>query len=426
MSILLLVPLVAIAEDSGFASREGKLAVLKEFTGTKVIPDIQRATLYTPGDPTCGVNNGEEAKPVVFYHTGHLRTFWNGPDAASSLQESFCELPGFTFLNILITRQDSMLPSDAKSFVKWAECKSSDKKDPLCRKTLEIKPEPSIALLSKMNHVYCEPFFANVISDAYIKQSIPESLWSFFEEGHSGANTGGKKRNTMFRVLSRLNNVYLREAHVEGLKRFKEMYGYEMPANQIIVKDRPDCLFRMNILRLIPAMRALLGKQPNILFTQFHPVWTLNDMGWVTTRAIVDELLKIDFDCLVANERSYAPVPEHAFACGLHVASQTLSLRVFAIEGMEPPKASYHCEVCPPRFCASGEAESSACKSPPRCRKHNPPPPDNIVENVELLMRDELHLVGDRLSKRSGANQAWARWKHARLSLACTPKCVGR
>ena len=116
--------------------------------------------------------------------------------------------------------------------------------------------------------------------------------------------------------------------------------GKGMPANQIIVKDRPDCLFRMNILRLIPAMRALLGKQPNILFTQFHPVWTLNDMGWVTTRAIVDELLKIDFDCLVANERSYAPVPEHAFACGLHVASQTLSLRVFDIEGkifLAPP-----------------------------------------------------------------------------------------
>jgi hypothetical protein len=431
----LLVPLVVIAKTAKFAIREGELAQLDDFKELRT-PDIQRAVMWNNDQPSGCENKPLEGRnPVVYYHAGHLRTFWNGPSVASSLQESFSQMPKNAFLNVIVTREQSMLPSDAASFTEEIANSCGEKKSekaPKCA-NVTVELEPSIEIMHKMAGFYCEPFFGKVLSDNFIKESLAEKYRHFFEEGHSGSNTNsGKARGTMFKVIARLNNIYLREAHAEGLVRFKEVFGYEMPPDQIIVKDRPDTIYQMGILSNIPDMQALFRTDPNILFTQFHPVWTMNDMGFITTRAMIDEMLRVDIECMAQRMDSgrrrlrFSYVPEQAFTCAQFVLTKTMSSRVFSLDGMEPPKGMYW-DGNGLRFCNSGEpeTENGDCQAPPRPRYRDINDADTAVDNDrqqqqrDRLMKDELVLTGDAMSRRPN----YGRWSHMRKQLVCEKKC---
>jgi hypothetical protein len=61
-----------------------------------------------------------------------------------------------------------------------------------------------------------------------IKKSVPENLWaSIGLTGHTG------QTNSIMSMIAHLNFIYLRWAHKAGLEKWKELYGTEMPQDQV-------------------------------------------------------------------------------------------------------------------------------------------------------------------------------------------------
>jgi hypothetical protein len=121
-----------------------------------------------------------------------------------------------------------------------------------------------------------------------------------------GENTPGNEHNAVLQMIGRMNSLYMKQAHHDGLIKYKEHFGREMPAHQIIAKMRPDAVYPGDRLRTLHKIQEELKRQPNALWTSWHPVWGLQDIGWVTTRQVMDLLTHIDMDKMLKKFESKA------------------------------------------------------------------------------------------------------------------------
>ncbi|GAB5354433.1 hypothetical protein AAMO2058_000118400 [Amorphochlora amoebiformis] len=89
---------------------------------------------------------------------------------------------------------------------------------------------------------------------------------------------------------------YLREAHAEGLRRYKQEHGIEMPVDQIIIFSRPDIQYRYRIGELSNVVKRL-KVNPNLVFGFWDGYDLFDDRVLLTSRQVVDKLLHIDHNC---------------------------------------------------------------------------------------------------------------------------------
>jgi hypothetical protein len=222
--------------------------------------------------------------PFVVYVTGHMRTFRNS--TGPHLQNYYCRggSEGDVFLSVMATRAMDSLAHDSKKRVPRS---SKLELNELAEKT-----------------PFCDPFYAIILEDATIAKSMPNALTSFFgktgKDMHGKTEAGGTQnpKQEPMEMLGRLNLVYLQHTHRLALAEYEKTMGYPMPPEQLIIKMRPDAEPAGDLMANLHGLAAVFKKNPDAFFTSYHPVWGLNDIVFITTRQVMDKLVRIDMNCV--------------------------------------------------------------------------------------------------------------------------------
>ena len=82
-------------------------------------------------------------------------------------------------------------------------------------------------------------------------------------------------------------------------------------------------------------MQAELDKNPNTLFTSYHPVWGLQDISFVTSRRVMDKLTSINVSCVTDGVEEWL-VPEQFLICWL----RSMDVQVHYAAWAEPNRHS--------------------------------------------------------------------------------------
>jgi hypothetical protein len=277
---VLALPVLALCFGE-FGDRENKpFAIKLRHPSNEVTPIALHRQESCPKD-----FDYSKLNPFVIYLTGHMRTFRNY--TAPHLQNHFCSngrRRNDVFLSVMATRSMDSLAHD------------STRRDPRSSK-LELDD-----LGSKTP--FCDPFFAIILEDAVIAQAMPPPLVSFFgktgKDMH-GTSTAGQTENPKqgpMEMLGRLNLLYLKRAHQQGLIEYERMMGHPMPPEQLIIKMRPDAEPAQDLLSNLHGLAAVFKENPNAFFTTYHPVWGLQDIVFITTRQVMDKIVRIDMNCI--------------------------------------------------------------------------------------------------------------------------------
>jgi len=97
-------------------------------------------------------------------------------------------------------------------------------------------------------------------------------------------------------TLTSFRYQYLREAHTQGLKAYKEEHGKPMPSDQLIILTRPDIQYKKEIPGLFN-IQDRLRENPKLVFGFWDAYDLLDDRVVLLSRAVMDLIVGIDHVC---------------------------------------------------------------------------------------------------------------------------------
>eukprot|EP00466_Bigelowiella_natans_P016758 jgi/Bigna1/89138/estExt_fgenesh1_pg.C_440076 len=118
-----------------------------------------------------------------------------------------------------------------------------------------------------------------------------------------------KEKTYIFRLFSsRL--LLLRGAHEDALRLYKELHGSEMPKAAPIIVSRPDINVGSMSAGFLQYLQKTLEANPDTIVTAYPKMWLSNDQFFATSRAVIDEILSVDYACVTKHTfmRFYAEI----------------------------------------------------------------------------------------------------------------------
>lgn len=97
-------------------------------------------------------------------------------------------------------------------------------------------------------------------------------------------------------MLTAYRYFLLRRAHERALRRWSEAYGSDMKPHDLVVVSRPDMQFFVQVSGLGPVASALRAR-PDTVYGFWDPNDFFDDRVLITSRLVVDRLLRIDHAC---------------------------------------------------------------------------------------------------------------------------------